>query len=110
MVLPTDGVLTINGDEYQCSDISSDGLEVLSLLLDCQDQLKRHETKKSLLIAAREQLLRQLGPFLPPPKRLLGANQIHGEASTEIPTTSSEQPNQKPPPLPEDIPERIRAT
>ncbi len=105
-------LITINGENYDADQLSSDGQRLLSLISEAQNELARLETQQALLKAAQQQLIQQLKPLLPPilPKPAAsGAQGILGEASDTIPTTSVEKPDKEPSPLPDEMPESVRA-
>ena len=104
-------LFTLNGANYDGSQLPPEGQQVLTLLTEAQNELARLETRKALLQAAQQQLINQLKPLLPPPipSQPAGAVGILGRASKEIPTTPVEKPEEEPAPFPDNIPEEIRA-
>lgn len=102
---------TLNGANYDGSQLPPEGQRVLALLNEAQAELVRLETRKALLQAAQQQLINQLKPLLPAPipSQLAGAVGILGHASDQIPTTSVQKPGEEPAPFPANIPDEIRA-
>lgn len=102
---------TLNGANYDGSQLPPEGQRVLGLLNEAQAELARLETRKALLQAAQQQLISQLKPLLPDPipSQRVGAVGILGHASDQIPTTPVEKPAEEPAPLPDNIPDEIRA-
>ena len=111
MSTPSGHVFTINGTNFDSSQLSPEGQQLLALLTESQNELVRLETRKALLQAAQQQLITQLKPLLPvsevsQPNTGLG---VLGTASTEIPTTPVEKPNSEPAVFPDSISDEIRA-
>ena len=104
-------LFTLNGANYDSSQLPPEGQQLLGLLTEAQNELTRLENRKALLQAAQQQLISQLKPLLPPPipSQPAGAVGILGRASKEIPTTPVEMPEEEPAPFPDNIPEEIRA-
>lgn len=104
-------LFTLNGANYDGSQLPPEGQQLLALLTEAQTELARLETRKALLQAAQQQLINQLKPLLPPPipSQPAGAVGILGHASDQIPTTPVEKPELEPAPFPDTIPEEIRA-
>ncbi len=111
MSAPSDNLFTLNGANYDGSQLSAEGWQLLTLLNEAQQELARLETNKALMKSAQQQLFSQLKPLLPPPIPSQPASTIGilGKASTEIPTTPVETPEEKPAPFPDNVPETIRA-
>ena len=102
---------TLNGANYDGSQLPPEGQRVLALLNEAQAELSRLETRKALLQAAQQQLINQLKPLLPAPipSQPAGAVGILGHASDQIPTTPVQKPAEEPAPFPDNIPDEIRA-
>ena len=111
MSAPSGNLFTLNGANYDGSQLSPEGWQLLTLLTEAQKELVRLDTNKALLKSAQQQLLSQLTPLLPAPipNQPAGAIGILGKASTEIPTTPVETPEEKPAPFPDNVPDTIRA-
>ena len=104
-------LLTVNGANYDISQLPPEGQKLLSLLTEAQSELTRLETRKELLLASQQQLLSGLKPLLPAP--LPNPNEtaatVLGKASDFIPTTSVTEPTEQPASFPETLPDEIRA-
>jgi len=101
---------TLNGADYDSSQLSPEGQRLLNLITEAQSEMGRLDTQKTLLQMAQQQLINQLKPLLPPPipSQPAGAVGVLGHASDRIPTTPVDKPEQEPAPFPETIPEAIR--
>lgn len=105
-------LITINNQNYDADQLSPEGQRLLSLISAAQNEISRLETQKMLMNAAQQQLINQLKPHLPeavPNNVSASAVGILGEASDQIPTTSVKKPDQEPSPLPDGIPESVKA-
>jgi len=100
-------LFTLNGAQYDGSQLPPEGRSLLGLITEAQGELARLEIRKSLLEAAQRQLIAQLKPLLPAPTP--SHTGILGQASDGIPTTPAEKPEQEPSPLPGNLPAAIRA-
>ena len=98
-------LFTLNGAQYDGSQLPPEGQRLLGLITEAQSELARLETRKSLLQAAQQQLIAQLKPLLPAPSH----TGILGQASDVIPTTPAQKPEQEPSPLPDNLPAAVRA-
>lgn len=104
-------MFTLNGANYDGSQIPPEGQRVLALLNEAQAELARLETRKALLQAAQQQLISQLKLLLPAPipSQAAGAVGILGHASDQIPTTPVQKPAEEPAPFPDNVPDYIRS-
>ena len=105
-------LITINNQNYDADQLSPEGQRLLSLISAAQNEITRLETQKTLMNAAQQQLINQLIPLLPhavPNNVSASAEGILGEASDEIPTTSVKKPDNEPSPLPDALPDSVRA-
>ena len=104
-------IFRLNNIEYNTNHLNEEAKRLLTLINESQKELNRVETQKTLLEAARQQLIDQLKPLLPDPGMMqqTGASGILGQASDRIPTTNVEKPNQEPSSFPENIPSTIVA-
>jgi hypothetical protein len=104
-------LFTLNGANYDGSQLSPEGQRLLGLLTEAQNELTQLETSKALLQAAQQHLISQLKPLLPSPIQSppTGGVGILGRASKEIPTTPVDKPEEEPAPLPDNIPDSVRA-
>lgn len=100
-------LFTLNGAQYDGSQLPPEGQRLLGLITEAQSELARLETRKSLLQAAQQQLIAQLKPLLPAPTP--SHTGILGQASDVIPTTPAQKPEQEPSPLPDNLPAAVRA-
>lgn len=103
-------MFNLNGKNYDRNQLSEEGKQILQLLTEAQNEVKRIETQKSLLQAAQQELINRLKPLLPDPIYATpkSAAGIRGEASNEIPTTPTEKPEEEPAPFTDNIPEHFR--
>ena len=111
MSTPPGQLFTLNGMNYDSSQLPPEGKRLLALLTEAQTQSSQLETRKALLQAAQQQLISQLKPLLPAtaPGPANTTSAILGQASNEIPTTPADKPDQEPSPLPDSLPAEIRA-
>ena len=104
-------ILTINGAQYDGSQLPPEGKKLVALLQEAQNEIARLEIRRELLQASQQQLLNLLKPLLPEPNQ--GTNppavKVLGEASATIPTTPVTPPDEQPAPFPENLPEAFRA-
>lgn len=99
----------LNGSVYDTNKLTPEGKRLIALITEAQTEMGRIDTKKTLMQAAQQQLITQLKPLLPEPETVKHETiQILGQASSEIPTTSVNQPNQNPEPLPKNTPASIK--
>lgn len=103
-------IFTLNGSQYDSSQLPKEGQQLLSLINETQNQLNQLETKKILMQAAQQQLIEQLKPYLQRAnaKNPVGQLGILGTASLEMPTTPTIKPIESPSPFPDNIPSEIR--
>ena len=111
MVKEASQVFNLNGANYYISQLSPEGQQIIELITEAQDELRRLENQKALLQVAQQQLIKQLKPLLANPidSQPYGANGTLGCASDQIPTTPVEKPEEEPAPFPDNIPDEIRA-
>jgi len=104
-------ILTINGSQYDITQLPAEGQRLVILLKEAQNELGRLEIRRELLQASQQQLLTLLKPQLPAPIQTTNrsAMKVLGEASTTIPTTPVTPPDEQPAPFPENLPEAFRA-
>lgn len=106
-----DNLFTLNGAQYDSNHLPTDGKQIYGLLNEAQNEMKKLETRKALLIAAQQHLINQLKPLLPAPivSQTQDAGITMGRTSTEIPTSPTEKPVKEPVPLPDNLPEMIKS-
>ena len=104
-------LFTLNGAQYDITQLPAEGQKLVALLKEAQNELGRLEIRRELLQASQQQLINLLKPLLPEPNQ--GTNpqavRVLGEASTTIPTTPVTPPDEQPAPFPENLPEAFRA-
>ena len=104
-------LFTLNGAQYDITQLPAEGQKLVALLKEAQNELGRLEIRRELLQASQQQLINLLKPLLPEPNQ--GTNpqtvRVLGEASTTIPTTPVIPPDEQPAPFPENLPEAFRA-
>lgn len=101
---------TLNGVNYDKSELPKEGQEVVDLLKEAQIELNKIETRRQLLHAAQQQLINELKPIIAEVEKLKGYTgiTITGQASQKIPTTQVEIPEELPAPFPEEIPDSFK--
>ena len=104
-------ILSINGAQYDITQLPAEGQKLVVLLKEAQNEIDRLEIRRELLQASQQQLLNLLKPQLPHPIQATNpqAVKVLGEASATIPTTPVTPPDEQPAPFPENLPEAFRA-
>ena len=106
----SENIFSLNGEKYNISELPPEANQLLSLINEAQNEMSRIETRKALLSLAQQQLIEQLKPLLP--KRLPQSKSqnlgIIGNASQEIPTTTTKKPNGYIQSFPEETPKEFR--
>lgn len=104
-------IITINGAQYNISQLTAEGQKLVALLQEAQNELGRLEVRRELLQASQQQLLNLLKPLLPEPIPTSNVPTVQalGEPSVTIPTTPVTPPDEQPAPFPENLPEAFRA-
>lgn len=67
MTVTSNSLITINGTNYESSQLSPQGQRLLALLNEAQKELHGLEIRKELLIASQQHILEQLKPLLKEP-------------------------------------------
>ena len=104
-------LFTLNGAQYDITQLPAEGQKLVALLKEAQNELGRLEIRRELLQASQQQLLNLLKPLLPTPIQETNNRAMNalGEASETLPTTPVTPPNGQPAPFPENLPEAFRA-
>lgn len=106
----TVNTFSLNGSQYDITQLTPQGRQLLNLLTEAQNELVRLDSRKELVKAAQQHLISQLKPLLPQPikKNPTEASAVLGQASKEIPITPIEELNDKPASMPDNIPEAFK--
>lgn len=104
-------IITINGNHYDVSTLSTEGQKLVALLNEAQNEVQRLDIRRELLQASQQQLLSLLKPLLPAPHQPSpdSKSKAYGNASNSIPTTPITPADDQPAPFPENLPEAFRA-